>query len=95
MVWVRGVGLVSAGLASRPLSIRLSPLLVWKHSSSVRLIPRTAVSSGTTHLKAWAPNQLQTTLVPAGVLYLVEQPPYCDLLRLSLRLEGSSGSPAN
>jgi hypothetical protein len=24
------------------------------------------------------------------VLYLVEQPPYCDLLRLSLRLEGSS-----
>ena len=29
-------------------------------------------------------NHLQTTWVSVGVSYLVEQPPYCDLLRLSL-----------
>ena len=29
------------------------------------------------------PNRLQTTYEPAGVSYLVEQLPYCDLLRLS------------
>ena len=33
------------------------------------------------------PIRLQTTQVPAGVLYLVEQPPNCDLLRLSPWLE--------
>ena len=31
---------------------------------------------------AVAPNRLQTTYVPAGVLYLVEQLPHCDPLRL-------------
>ena len=30
------------------------------------------------------PNLSQTTLVSVGVSYLVEQPPHCDLLRLSL-----------
>lgn len=32
-------------------------------------------------------NHLQTTCMYAEVSYLVEQPPYCDLLRLSLRQE--------
>ena len=35
---------------------------------------------------AAAPNRLQTTYVPAEVLYLLEQLPHCDSLRLSLRL---------
>ena len=34
-----------------------------------------------------APNRLQTTYVPAEVLYLVEQLPHCDLLKLILLTE--------
>lgn len=32
-------------------------------------------------------NHLQTTWLLVQVLYSVEQPPHCDLLRLSLRLD--------
>ncbi len=53
---------------------------------SISRLPRQSATGAPSHsswFSAAVSNRLQTTQVPVVVPYVVEQPPHCDLLRLS------------
>ena len=72
--WIFVWGRIGLGLHPGPPGARPRREMFW-------------VFPGHLSSRVLAPNRLQTTYVPAKVLYLVEQLPHCDLLKLILLTE--------
>ena len=72
--WIFVWGRIGFGLHPGPPGARPRREMFW-------------VFPGHLSCRVLAPNRLQTTYVPAEVLYLVEQLPHCDLLKLILLTE--------